>query len=98
MTPGIGGDVGRAAQHDRDEPGRIGLEGQVGEVEQQPRPADEVGRVGNVLGRLDIDLGLGRLAQASSLASRCSSSRTLVKYSSSLSRSSEPKLGPQTTA
>ena len=30
-------------QHDRDEPRRIGLDGQVGEVEQQPGPAEQVG-------------------------------------------------------
>ena len=40
----------------------------MGEVEQQPRPADEVGRVGNVLGRLDVDLGLGRLGPGFVLA------------------------------
>ena len=64
VTPGIGGAVGRAGQHDRDEPGRIGLQRQMREVEQQPRSADQVGRIGNILGRLDIDLGLGRLEPA----------------------------------
>jgi hypothetical protein len=33
----------------------------VGEVEQKPGPADEVGCIANVLGRLGFDLGLGLL-------------------------------------
>ena len=47
--------------------------------------------LGMSLGGSTSTLGLGVLAQASSLASRCSSSRTLVRYSSSLSRSSVPR-------
>ena len=47
--------------------------------------------LGMSLGGSTSTLGLGVLAQLSSLTSRCSSSRTLVRYSSSLSRSSVPR-------
>ena len=47
--------------------------------------------LGMSLGGSTSTFGLGVLAQASSLTSRCSSSRTLVRYSSSLSRSSAPR-------
>ena len=74
------------------EPGRIGLQGQVDQVEQQPVRPIEVGGVGECpAAAWTSTLGLGFLAQSSALASRCSSSRTLVKYSSSLSRSSAPR-------
>ena len=52
---------GCTAQHDRDDPGRVGLEGQVREVEEQPCPAEKVGHNGDVLRWGDGQLRLGRL-------------------------------------
>ena len=55
---------GVAGQHDGDEPGGVGLEGEVAEIKEQARASDEVGGVGDVRGRLGIDFGFGRACPA----------------------------------
>jgi len=55
---------GGTGEHDRNEPGRIGLESQMCEVKEQTRATDEVGGAGDVLRRLDVHLELGCLGPA----------------------------------
>ncbi len=81
-----------SGKHNRDQARRVGLNRQMAEVEEQTRAADEVSRVGDVLGGSTFTLGFGFFDQLSSMTIRCSRARTLERYSSSLSRSSLPRL------
>ncbi len=55
---------GVSRQHDGDEPGGVGLEGEVTEIKEQARASDEVGCAGDVRGRLGIHFGFGRACPA----------------------------------